>query len=77
MQVGFVTTVEQSAAITRVAKERGISRAALLRDAVAAATGTSADIFRPFYGKPPPNGFASYNERRAAKVAARKKAQDS
>jgi hypothetical protein len=61
-QVKVVTTVEQAEAVERVARERGISKQALLRDAIAAATGTPND-FRPYSGTAA-NGFATYNERR-------------
>lgn len=72
-QIKFVTTAEQAEEIARVARERGITKMTLLRDAVASATGAPNEFrrHRPVEGATP-NGFDGYNARRKAEAAARR-----
>lgn len=65
-QVRFLTSSAQATALKRIARERGISRDALLRDLVAASTGEPNTFRRVPAKREPFNGFAAYNAKRAA-----------
>lgn len=68
-QVKFNTTLAQADALTRVARERGVSKGMLIRDAVASVTGVPNGMRqRPSQ----PNNFAAHNARRSAEAAARR-----